>query len=131
VTGKAPASGGIAQEGPSFKDLLAGAEAEAAPVEGDGTADQQPALADDGGEDTPPDGNPLPLATPLLPPAERVMIATLPVTEEGAALSSGFLDPAEPGRFMERMRRMFARIGLERQEVKLLRGLLAALERKR
>ena len=50
---------------------------------------------------------------------------------EGAALSSGFLDPAEPGRFMERMRRMFARIRLERQEVKLLRGLLAALERKR
>jgi tRNA/rRNA methyltransferase len=50
---------------------------------------------------------------------------------ESAAVSSGFLDPAEPGRFMERMRRMFARIRLERQEVKLLRGLLAALEKKR
>ena len=32
---------------------------------------------------------------------------------------------------MERMRRMFARIRLERQEVKLLRGLLSALEKKR
>jgi tRNA/rRNA methyltransferase len=50
---------------------------------------------------------------------------------ESAAVSSGFLDPAQPGRFMQRMRRMFARIRLERQEVKLLRGLLAALERKR
>jgi tRNA/rRNA methyltransferase len=50
---------------------------------------------------------------------------------ESAAVSSGFLDPQEPGRFMERMRRMFARIRLERQEVKLLRGLLAALEKKR
>ena len=50
---------------------------------------------------------------------------------ESAAMSSGFLDPAEPGRFMERMRRMFARIRLERQEVKLLRGLLSALERRK
>jgi tRNA/rRNA methyltransferase len=50
---------------------------------------------------------------------------------DSAAVSSGFLDPAEPGRFMERMRRMFARIRLERQEVKLLRGLLSALDKKR
>ena len=49
---------------------------------------------------------------------------------ESAALSSGFLDPKKPGRFMERMRRLFARVRLERQEVKLLRGLLSALERK-
>jgi len=48
---------------------------------------------------------------------------------ESAAISSGFLDPEKPGRFMERMRRMFARVRLERQEVKLLRGLLAALEK--
>ena len=50
---------------------------------------------------------------------------------ESAAVSSGFLDPKEPGRFMERMRRLFARVRLERQEVKLLRGLLSALEKKR
>jgi len=48
-----------------------------------------------------------------------------------AAVSSGFLDPEKPGRFMERMRRLFARARLERQEVKLLRGLLGALERKK
>jgi tRNA/rRNA methyltransferase len=50
---------------------------------------------------------------------------------EGAAVSSGFLDPEKPGRFMERMRRLFARARLERHEVKLLRGLLASLEKKR
>lgn len=47
---------------------------------------------------------------------------------ERAALASGYLDPARPGRFVERMRRLFARTGLEREEVKLLRGLLAAFE---
>jgi tRNA/rRNA methyltransferase len=50
---------------------------------------------------------------------------------ESAAVASTFLDPEKPGRFMERMRRLFARVRLERQEVKLLRGLLAALENKR
>ncbi len=50
---------------------------------------------------------------------------------EGTAVESGFLDPARPGRFMERMRRLFARSGLEREEVKLLRGLLARLGPKR
>jgi tRNA/rRNA methyltransferase len=50
---------------------------------------------------------------------------------ESAAVSSGFLDPAKPGRFMERMRRLFARTGLERHEVKLLRGLIGALEKKK
>ncbi|HUQ28451.1 MAG TPA: RNA methyltransferase [Usitatibacter sp.] len=50
---------------------------------------------------------------------------------EAAAIESGFLDPDKPGRFMERMRRLFARTRLERQEVKLLRGLLGSLEKKR
>ena len=49
---------------------------------------------------------------------------------ESAALGSGYLDPAKPGRFMERMRRLFARTGLEREEVKLLRGFLAACEKR-
>ncbi len=46
---------------------------------------------------------------------------------EGAAIASGFLDPARPGRFQERMRRLFARADPERSEVNLLRGLLDAL----
>jgi tRNA/rRNA methyltransferase len=49
---------------------------------------------------------------------------------ESAARDSGFLDPRKPGRFVEHMRRLFARSKLERSEVKLLRGLLGALEAK-
>ena len=49
---------------------------------------------------------------------------------ESASIASGFLDPARPGRFMERMRRFFARTGAEREEVKLFRGLIAALEKR-
>lgn len=39
---------------------------------------------------------------------------------------SGFLDPAEPRRLMERMRRLFGRAGLEKEEVAILRGMLTA-----
>lgn len=46
---------------------------------------------------------------------------------ERAAVKSGFLDPAQPKRMMERMRRLFSRADLEREEVAILRGLLAAL----
>lgn len=50
---------------------------------------------------------------------------------EQAALGSGFLDPASPKRMMLRLRRMFGRAALEREEVAILRGLLAALENPR
>ena len=49
---------------------------------------------------------------------------------ERASLDTGFVDPVKPGRFLEHMRRLFARARLERPEVKLLRGLLGALEAK-
>jgi tRNA/rRNA methyltransferase len=49
---------------------------------------------------------------------------------ERAAISSGFLDPAQPKRLMPRMRRMFARARPEREEIAILRGMLAALEKK-
>jgi tRNA/rRNA methyltransferase len=48
---------------------------------------------------------------------------------EAAAITSGFLDPERPGRLMLRLRRLFARAGLEREEVNMLRGLLASFER--
>jgi tRNA/rRNA methyltransferase len=47
-----------------------------------------------------------------------------------ATHESGYIDPANPGRFMERMRRLFARAGLEREEVRVMRGMLAAFERR-
>ena len=40
----------------------------------------------------------------------------------------GFLDPASPKRLMQRMRRLFARARLEREEVNILRGILAAAQ---
>ncbi|MBV6408005.1 MAG: tRNA (cytidine/uridine-2'-O-)-methyltransferase TrmJ [Rhodocyclaceae bacterium] len=43
---------------------------------------------------------------------------------EAAVTQSGFLDPAHPKRLMPRLRRLFDRIGLERDEVSLLRGML-------
>lgn len=49
---------------------------------------------------------------------------------EAAVSESGFVDPEKPGRFMERMRRLFARTGLEREEVKLLHGILQAFEKR-
>ncbi|MBI2311079.1 MAG: RNA methyltransferase [Betaproteobacteria bacterium] len=47
---------------------------------------------------------------------ERVMVKT------------GFLDPQQPKRLMQRLRRLFARTRLEKEEVNILRGILRALE---
>lgn len=49
---------------------------------------------------------------------------------EATMVESGFHDPREPKRLMERMRRLFARTRLEREEVRFLRGMLAAYEEK-
>jgi tRNA/rRNA methyltransferase len=43
---------------------------------------------------------------------------------EEALLEIGFINPKEPKRLMQRMRRLFARIRLEREEVNILRGIL-------
>ncbi len=49
---------------------------------------------------------------------------------EDAAVAADFLDPAEPKRFMTRMRRLFMRARMEPEEVAILRGVLAALMKK-
>ncbi|HQR03184.1 MAG: RNA methyltransferase [Proteobacteria bacterium] len=46
---------------------------------------------------------------------------------ERAAIISGYLDPDQPRRFMPRLRRLFGRAALEREEIHLLRGVLGAL----
>ena len=43
---------------------------------------------------------------------------------------TGFLDPKEPKRLMQRMRRMFARARIEKKEVNILRGFLSAIKSK-
>ena len=50
---------------------------------------------------------------------------------ESAAVAADFLDPAEPKRFMTRMRRLFMRARMEPEEVALLRGMLAAMMKRR
>lgn len=41
---------------------------------------------------------------------------------------SGFLDPTQPRRLMPKLRRLFCRAGLERDEVNILRGILTAVQ---
>jgi tRNA/rRNA methyltransferase len=48
---------------------------------------------------------------------------------ERVAIRSGFLDPEEPKRLMQRMRRLLARAHLEREELNILRGILSACEK--
>jgi tRNA/rRNA methyltransferase len=50
---------------------------------------------------------------------------------ETVMVDVGFLDPEHPKKLMPRLRRLFARAGLEREEVNILRGLLKALSRPR
>lgn len=47
---------------------------------------------------------------------------------EQAMTGSGFLDPAAPRRLIPRLRRLFGRAGLEREEVAILRGMLSSFE---
>lgn len=63
---------------------------------------------------------------PLATAAEReALIAHL----EEALLAIGYLDPAAPGKLMERLRRLLARARLEPEEVQWLRGMARAMLR--
>jgi tRNA/rRNA methyltransferase len=50
---------------------------------------------------------------------------------ERSLYASGFLHPRYPRKLMERLRRLFARAQLERVELNILRGMLAAWDRPR
>jgi tRNA C32,U32 (ribose-2'-O)-methylase TrmJ len=43
--------------------------------------------------------------------------------------SSGFLDPQQPGLIMQRLRRLYLRSELTRNEINILRGMLTAIEK--
>ena len=49
---------------------------------------------------------------------------------ESSLGQTDFLEPGKPKRMMERMRRLFGRAGLQREEVNILRGMLTAWDRK-
>ena len=48
---------------------------------------------------------------------------------ERTMTDTGFLDPACPGRLMQRLRRLFARARPEKEEVSILRGILTSVEK--
>lgn len=48
---------------------------------------------------------------------------------ETSMIETGFLNPERPKRLMTRLRRLFARARLEKEEVNILRGIIAAFER--
>lgn len=48
---------------------------------------------------------------------------------ERVLVDKDFLNPKHPGRLMQRLRRLYARTGLEKDEVAILRGILTAVEK--
>lgn len=75
------------------------------------------------------------LVAPGEAPSTEGELATIDEVEqlhthfERAMTASGFYDPANPKRLLPRLRRMFSRIRLERDEVNILRGMLNHFER--
>ncbi|MDP1651289.1 MAG: RNA methyltransferase [Rhodocyclaceae bacterium] len=70
--------------------------------------------------------SPAPTFHKLGTPATHDAVEGLMAQLESAAVDSGFLDPESPRRLMLRLRRLFGRAGLEKEEVNILRGLIAS-----
>ena len=65
---------------------------------------------------------------PKFAPATADEIEALHAHAERTLVAMRLLDPAMPKRLMPRLRRLFARAGLEREEVNILRGILARID---
>ena len=70
------------------------------------------------------------LSPSVAPAAEFEEIELLCRHLERVAIVTGFLDPHEPKRLMQRIRRLLARARLEKEEVNILRGILGACEKR-
>jgi len=70
-----------------------------------------------------------PLALPVFQRAEHEEVERLMVALEQKLVEVGFLDPIHPKRLIPRLRRFFARAGLEKEEVAIWRGVIAALNK--
>lgn len=68
-------------------------------------------------------------ATTLSPMATRDEVEGLIRHLEGSMAATGFFDAGNPKRLMPKLRRLFGRAALERDEVNILRGFLASVER--
>jgi tRNA/rRNA methyltransferase len=65
---------------------------------------------------------------PRFAPATADEIESLRAHAERTLASMRFLDPARPRRLMPRLARLFSRAGLEKEEVNILRGILARID---
>lgn len=71
--------------------------------------------------------------TPVLEDASATSLATHEEVEglfqhlETTLIGTGYLDPAQPRRLMPRLRRLFGRARLEKEEINLLRGILKSI----
>ncbi len=71
------------------------------------------------------------------PSADGVDLATMEELEqfyahlEAVMIESEFLDPAQPKHLMHRLRRLYNRTRLEKQELNILRGILTAVQTRR
>jgi tRNA/rRNA methyltransferase len=70
-------------------------------------------------------------STALSPPATRDEVERLIVHLERTMAYSGFFDAGNPKRLMPKLRRLFGRAALEVDEVNILRGFLASVEKLR
>lgn len=64
------------------------------------------------------------------PPASFNELESFYAHLEELMTTSGFLNPQRPKRLMQRVRRLFARARLEKEEVQILRGILTALSKR-
>lgn len=67
-----------------------------------------------------------PLDLPGFAPAAHEEVEALLAAMEETLVAIGFLDPRQPKRLMPRLRRFFARAGLEKEEVAIWRGIFNA-----
>ena len=71
------------------------------------------------------------LATPFISPtATHEEVEGLYEHLQSVMTKTGFFNPEQPGRLIPKLRRLFGRIRLERDEVNILRGILAATQNK-
>lgn len=68
------------------------------------------------------------LPLPEFEPATHVAQEDLLVELEKVLVEIGFHNPANPKRLMPRLRRFFAKAGLEKEEVAIWRGIIAAMK---
>ncbi|MFO1314068.1 MAG: TrmJ/YjtD family RNA methyltransferase [Burkholderiales bacterium] len=67
-------------------------------------------------------------AAPRFAPATHDEVESLYAHARATLTAMRFLHPAQPRRLLPRLRRLFGRAGLEREEVNILRGILARID---